>query len=194
MKNNLIIDDFNQLRELSDPLRAEMMMHLVMRAYTGQQLSYIFSVPRGKIHYHLKELEKNGLVQIVKTEEKNGIVQKFYQAVAADFQISEKLLPRKKEIRDTTKQLMYGILERAKQEIREAPAESFETREPNEKPLERRFISSTWELEATEEQFKQWKIKYYALLKELHHMGLQSKGKKNKYYITTVGFQTVEKE
>lgn len=97
MKNNLIIDDFNQLRALSDPLRAEMMMHLVMRAYTGQQLSEILSIPRGKIHYHLKELEKNGLVQIVKTEEKNGIVQKFYQAVAADFQISEKLLPRKRK-------------------------------------------------------------------------------------------------
>src|SRR5690625_7837809 len=109
-----------------------MMLHFVLRAYTGQHLSEILSIPSGKIHYHLKELEKNGLVQIVKTEEKNGIVQKFYQAVAAVFQISEKLLPRKKEIRDTSKQLMYGILDRANKEICDAHAESFVTREPME--------------------------------------------------------------
>lgn len=194
MKNNMIIDNLQQLKALSDPLRAKIMMQLVMRPYTGKQLSEILDIPRGKVHYHLKDLEKNKLIEIVKTEEKNGIVQKFYQAVASDFQISEELLPQRTEVGNATKQLMYGILERAKQAVKTAPLDVFETKKLNEDPLERSFISTTWELEATEEQFKQWKKKYEALIKELDHMGKNTSSVKNSYYITTIGFQTDKKE
>ncbi len=40
-----------------------------------------------------KELEKNGFIEIVYTEEKNGIVQKFYQSVARGFTPAADLLP-----------------------------------------------------------------------------------------------------
>lgn len=192
MKKNMVIEDFQQLKALSDPLRANMMMHLVMKAYTGQQLSEIMGIPRGKLHYHLKDLEKNKLIEIVKTEEKNGIMQKFYQAVATDFQISGELLPHKKEVEDTTRQIMYSILERAKHKVKTAPNHAFESKEPNEGPLERGFISSTLQVAVSEEQFKQWKEKYYQLLEELQQMEEQTDGLKKNYYITTLGFQTDE--
>ena len=81
----LTLTTYSQLKAISDPLRAEMMMRLCERPYTGQLLSEKFGISRAKIHYHLKELEKNGFIEIVYTEEKNGIVQKFYQSVAKGF-------------------------------------------------------------------------------------------------------------
>ena len=85
MKPVLTLTTYSQLKALSDPLRAEMMIRLCERPYTGQLLSEKFGISRAKIHYHLKELEKNDLIEIVYTEEKNGIVQKFYQSVAKGF-------------------------------------------------------------------------------------------------------------
>ncbi|WP_236841093.1 helix-turn-helix domain-containing protein [Brevibacillus formosus] len=48
---------------------------LVKEEYTGKQLA---TLSPSKVHYHLKELESHGFVEVVRTEEKNGIVQKFY--------------------------------------------------------------------------------------------------------------------
>ncbi len=194
MKEKMIINNLQQLKAISDPIRAKIMMQLVMYAYTGQQLAGILNLPRGKVHYHLKDLEKNKLIEIVKTEEKNGIVQKFYQAMASDFQISEDLLPRRQEVSNATKQFMYGILERAKQAVQSAPLDAFEAKKPDEDPIERSFISTTWELEATEEQFSEWKRKYYALLEDLSLLGRDTEDTKQNYYITTIGFQTDKQE
>ncbi len=85
LKPMFTLTTYSQLKAMSDPLRVEMMMRLCERPYTGQLLSEKFGIPRAKIHYHLKELEKNGFIEIVYTEEKNGIVQKFYQSVARGF-------------------------------------------------------------------------------------------------------------
>ena len=73
----LTLTTYSQLKALSDPLRAEMMMRLCERPYTGQLLSEKFGISRAKIHYHLKELEKNGLIEIVYTEEKMGLFKSF---------------------------------------------------------------------------------------------------------------------
>lgn len=89
MKPMFTLTTYSQLKAMSDPLRVEMMMRLCERPYTGQLLSEKFGIPRAKIHYHLKELEKNGFIEIVYTEEKNGIVQKFYQSVARGFTLPQ---------------------------------------------------------------------------------------------------------
>ncbi len=85
LKPMFTLTTYSQLKAMSNPLRVEMMMRLCERPYTGQLLSEKLGIPRAKIHYHLKELEKNGFIEIVFTEEKNGIVQKFYQSVARGF-------------------------------------------------------------------------------------------------------------
>lgn len=192
MKKMMTIETYDQLKALGDPLRSEIMMQLVMQPYTVQQLSELLNIPRGQIHYHLKNLEKNGLVQLVKTEEKNGILQKFYQAKARDFAISEKLLPHKKDVDYTTRQVLYSVLERAKRKVQTAPESSFETKGPDEPSEERKFMATTAEVSVTEKQFKQWKKKYYALLEELHTMGEHTTEETNNYYVFTLGLQVDE--
>lgn len=58
----LMLEHYEQLKSLSDPLRCRIVSLLISKAYTGQQLSQELEIPRAKIHYHLTELEKNGLV------------------------------------------------------------------------------------------------------------------------------------
>ena len=107
----LTLTTYSQLKAISDPLRVEMMMRLCERPYTGQLLSEKFGIPRAKIHYHLKELEKNGFIEIVYTEEKNGIVQKFYQSVAKGFTPAANLLPHLEILSESSRQIFLQMTE-----------------------------------------------------------------------------------
>jgi len=93
MKRFLVVETLEQLKAVSDSLRMQIISLLVKEAYTGKQLSTLLSLSASKVHYHLKELENHGFIEVVRTEEKNGIVQKFYRAVAYDFKVSDDLLP-----------------------------------------------------------------------------------------------------
>lgn len=52
---------------------------------TAQDLSDTLGVSRSKIHYHLKILEQNGIIEVVDTELINGITQKYFLPVAKAF-------------------------------------------------------------------------------------------------------------
>lgn len=190
----MTLDTYEQLKSLSEPLRGEMMMYLCERAYTGQQLSETLDIPRGKIHYHLKDLEKNGLIEIVKKEEKNGIIQKFYQSVAGGFTISEEFLPYKKEIDQTTRQLLYSILDRTKHRIRTAPDDAFEGKNHSKNPEDWGYMTTSWEIQASEKQFLEWRKRYSALMQELEDLGRETTERKNTYYFLNLGFQISESE
>ena len=82
MKKLLVIDNLAQLKSVSDPFRIQLMTMLAEKPKTGQMLADELDIPRAKIHYHLNELLKNGIIHVVKTEEKNSIIQKFYEPVA----------------------------------------------------------------------------------------------------------------
>lgn len=195
MKPMMTIETYEQLKSLSDPLRGKMMMYLCERAYTGQQLSEKLDIPRGKIHYHLKDLQKNNLIEMVKTEEKNGILQKFYQSVADGFTISDKFLPYKKEISQTTRQILSSILDRTKHRIWNAPDDAFEEKNHSENPEEWGYMATSWEIDASEEQFLQWRKKYTKLMQELVDLGKEETSeKKNTYFFFKLGFQISESE
>lgn len=82
MKKLLVIDNLPQLKSVSDPFRLQLLSMLSEKPKTGQMLADELDIPRAKIHYHLSELLKNGIILVVKTEEKNSIIQKFYAPVA----------------------------------------------------------------------------------------------------------------
>jgi DNA-binding transcriptional ArsR family regulator len=194
LKPILTLTTYSQLKALSDPLRAEMIMRLLENPYTGQQLSEHFQIPRGKIHYHLKELEKNGLIEIVRTEEKNGIIQKFYQSVARGFTPSAELLPFKEELSETSRQILLQMSERTKIQILSAPDEAFMLNQASEDPSEWNFLASLWQFSATEEQFNIWLKKFFVLMDELKEIteGADENPESKLYYLSAMGFQIEE--
>jgi predicted transcriptional regulator len=93
MRHYCVIADYDTLRVINDPLRMNLLGGLISRAETGKQIADRLGLSASRIHYHLKELEQYGLIEVQHTEEKNGIMQKFYRAIAYDFLIDEELLP-----------------------------------------------------------------------------------------------------
>lgn len=195
LKPMLTLTTYSQLKAISDPLRVEMMMRLCERPYTGQLLSEKFGIPRAKIHYHLKELEKNGFIEIVYTEEKNGIIQKFYQSVARGFTPAAELLPHLEILSESGRQIFLQMTERTKSHILAAPEEAFTLRKVSEDPAEWNYVSSCWEFDATPEQFQVWVKKFHELMSELNDIAKDADKDPNSksYYISTTALQIDEK-
>src|SRR5579863_681313 len=81
-----------QLRAVSDRLRLRIADLLARRAMTVAQLSAELGLAHAKVHYHVRELEQVGLVRLVETREKSGILEKYYRAVARGFSLAPTLL------------------------------------------------------------------------------------------------------
>lgn len=92
MKELHIIDSLEQIKCLSDPLRIKLIQLLGDKPLTSQMLAEKVDLPRSKVHYHLKELERNKLIHIVKTEQVRNFLQVFYEPIAANIIPSPELL------------------------------------------------------------------------------------------------------
>lgn len=87
MLEQYIISDIKQLKALSHSSRVKILSALADKAMTAKQLADQFGEEPAKTSYHVKQLLKVGLVELVFTREtQNGIIEKYYRAIAREFQ------------------------------------------------------------------------------------------------------------
>lgn len=76
------LETLEQLRAIADALRVRIMAQLSQQPMTVTQLAGVLGEVPAKLHYHVQQLEKVGLLKLVETREKGGILEKYYLAVA----------------------------------------------------------------------------------------------------------------
>ncbi|WNC13233.1 winged helix-turn-helix domain-containing protein [Brevibacillus brevis] len=200
MKRYLVIETIEQLKAVSDALRMEIITLLTRDEYTGKQLATMLGLSASKVHYHLKELENHHFVEVVRTEEKNGIVQKFYRAVAFDFKVSDALLPSLREDTILLQETMLNHLRSSITRLYNAPDESFLYFADEDKRPPAVALNS--EVKAPRHEIREWIGKYHALLNELAQIGEryqervaagEAEDTEEYFYLVTVGFMTHER-
>lgn len=188
MKQNILyLTRLDQLKSLSDPLRVDILHHLIEKPYSGQQLAQIFDIARSKVHYHLKDLERNELIYLVRESKKRNMTEKIYQAVARSFIPSSEMFPvENKYMSDSGRLMTLTAIDRTRQRAIEAPEKAFLTE--GNKPEEWNQINAQLEVKTTEDKYKKWVGKYHDLLKELNEMKDDCEGSKW-FYVSTFGFE-----
>lgn len=86
------VTDLEQLRVLSDPLRMRVLNNLSQEPLTVKQVADRLEMPATKLYYHVNELERIGVVKVVETRVKSGIIEKYYRLTADKIQVSRELL------------------------------------------------------------------------------------------------------
>jgi len=87
MLEQYTISDIKQLKALSHASRVKILGCLADKPMTAKQLADQFGEEPAKTSYHVKQLLKVGLVELKFTREtQNGIVEKYYQSIAKEFQ------------------------------------------------------------------------------------------------------------
>ena len=82
MENIYYIENLEQLKAVSDPIRWRMLSMLTTKPMTGAQLARVLDIPRARAHYHLKILKNAGLLVFEKEQYNRGMIEKYYRAIA----------------------------------------------------------------------------------------------------------------
>lgn len=82
-----VIEDAAAAQATLDPLRGRLLAELA-RPGTASSLAALVGQPRQKVNYHLRELERHGLVGLVEERRKGNMTERVMQATASSYVIS----------------------------------------------------------------------------------------------------------
>lgn len=93
----LVIDNLDTLKVLSDPTRLEILKHIGDvnkrgKRCTVKQLAKLMQTPPTKLYYHIKLLEEHELLVVGETRVVSGIIEKHYQVAAMDISLDQNAL------------------------------------------------------------------------------------------------------
>ena len=87
MQEVMVLSDIDRVKAISDPLRIQILQLLIKQKATVKQVADLLGQSSAKIHYHIKELERKNIINLVETIEKGGILEKYYRATAKYYEI-----------------------------------------------------------------------------------------------------------
>ena len=79
------ITDLRQVKVLADPLRLRILELLCQDARTTKQVAQILGEKPTKLYHHVEALEKVGLIELRRTRQNRGTLEKYYLAIARGF-------------------------------------------------------------------------------------------------------------
>jgi len=91
-KKAYTITDLETLKVISDPLRYQLLEILTADPQTVKQMAEKLGLQPVKLYYHINLLEKHNLIYVVETRQLGNLLEKYYQAVAKDFDVDRDLL------------------------------------------------------------------------------------------------------
>jgi DNA-binding transcriptional ArsR family regulator len=75
------IDDPRLVKALAHPLRVSILRVLQSRVASPSEIAEEISAPLGNVSYHVRVLERAGLLKLVRTRQRRGAVEHYYKAV-----------------------------------------------------------------------------------------------------------------
>lgn len=93
MDKEKVLSTLEEIKTISDPFRLKILLLFDEEdtPMTVKQVATKLEEVASKVHYHVKELERIGVLEIVETKEKAGIMEKFYSPTAESFRIEKNI-------------------------------------------------------------------------------------------------------
>ncbi|ACB85410.1 aminopeptidase [Natranaerobius thermophilus] len=110
MKDYQLLNNPEAIKALGHPLRMKIIDLLTQKKASVGQISQELDLAHAKAFYHVKELKKLGLIELVDTRMIQGIQEKYYQAVAQTFFLGQSLGQGPSESIDNASQAVQGSL------------------------------------------------------------------------------------
>jgi DNA-binding transcriptional ArsR family regulator len=155
MQKSKILSTIEQVKAISDPYKIRILMtfgDLNVPATVKQIADSLEQVP-AKVYYHVKKMEKLGILELIYTKEINGIIAKYYSPTAENFEVK-----CDDDIDDGYKSVMLGETQRMVAELYKSSKniflEQMNNIANNDKKTDRRLTMT--DLYFTEEQEKEF--------------------------------------
>lgn len=91
MKDVLKINDLEQVRLLSDPLKLDIVQAMAEGECTAADVAGRLSEPVTKLYRHIDALLHAGLIEVVREQKKRGTIERHFRAAARRFEVEQSL-------------------------------------------------------------------------------------------------------
>lgn len=91
MQNLMTLTTVEQLQAMAHPIRLHVLRLLAGEPRTNKQLAARIGISPGRLHFHVRELERAGLIVLVEERPRGGVIEKYYQAAAENFTLGHQL-------------------------------------------------------------------------------------------------------
>lgn len=108
LEESYLLESIDQLKAVADELR-QRIIHALAEPITVTRLGDVLGVPPANLRYHVRELERLGLVRLVEIREQSGILEKYYQRRARTLVVPPSLFSRPSP--DQAMSAVYGLLQ-----------------------------------------------------------------------------------
>jgi DNA-binding transcriptional ArsR family regulator len=86
------VTDLEQVRAMADPLRLKILGAFGQEMRTTKQVATILGEKPSKLYHHVEALERARLIELKETRPNRGTTEKYYRAVATQFEVASSLL------------------------------------------------------------------------------------------------------
>lgn len=117
MKEVLVLKDLEQIKAVSQQYRLEILEAFDNKAKTAKQIAEIMDEPHGRVNYHIKMLEKVGIIELVEEVTKFGVVEKYYAPVAVKLIIDSNAVMLDDEMSDSINKVSLAFFENISREF-----------------------------------------------------------------------------
>lgn len=121
MQQHKVLSTIEEIKIYSDPYRIQIMnmFNRQGRPSTVKEIADLMGEVPAKVHYHVKKLEKIGLLSMVSTREINGIIAKYYEPFSGEIHLRHKdeedqNSPLKQVFRSETLKLLNEMFEQSR--------------------------------------------------------------------------------
>jgi DNA-binding transcriptional ArsR family regulator len=87
MQTSYEVHDSKQISALIHPIRKLIIARLMHGASTSSEVSKSIGIPANKVHYHMRILEKAGLVKLVRTRQVGSVKELYFEPIAENIVI-----------------------------------------------------------------------------------------------------------
>jgi len=95
MKDILVLRELDQIKAISHDYRLMIIEAFDDKPCTAKMISDKIKEPHAKVNYHIKTMEKVGLLELVEENVKLGIVEKYYAPVAKQYVVDSSVMNTK---------------------------------------------------------------------------------------------------
>ena len=89
-----VLKTLDAIKAVADPLRVQILFETTYVARTVKELAALLDVPQTRLYYHVKLLERQGLLTVVERRMVSGIEERRYRSPTNGFTISPELISR----------------------------------------------------------------------------------------------------
>ncbi|PID81241.1 MAG: transcriptional regulator [Clostridiales bacterium] len=90
MKEVMVLSDLEQIKCISQSYRIKILELFKNEKATAKMISEQMGEAHAKINYHIKEMTKHGILELVEEVAKMSLVEKYYQPVARQYVVDSK--------------------------------------------------------------------------------------------------------